>query len=226
MHLPFHPAAGFGDLLPGHFVVPQNPIRDAGTPMVPSVQAASGNVPVRIPKMGDLLPGMFVVPQNPLMAAIMGADVTQPDKGAGKAVVASLHGLGCGGGCGGACGCGGYSPHFAGLGVAPNPSAIVNVPERAAARMLPRYDLKRFEGYAYGPQGLGDINSTLQSAETWLTAPSALSASIPNWMLWGGAAVAVWLLMPGGSEYRTQTAALRSQYRGYRRAARAAGSIG
>lgn len=49
-----HPAPGFGDLLPGFFVVPQNPF----TP------------PVRVPGIGDILPGRFIVPQNPLRDAL------------------------------------------------------------------------------------------------------------------------------------------------------------
>lgn len=54
-HLPFHPAPGLGELLPGFFVVPQNPITAAvkGTQYIPHV--------------GELLPASFSVPQNPIV---------------------------------------------------------------------------------------------------------------------------------------------------------------
>ena len=67
MRMPFHPAPGLGDLVGGFFVVPQNPIMDAGTPMVPSVQAQYPNRITRRPRMGDLVAASFVVPQNPLL---------------------------------------------------------------------------------------------------------------------------------------------------------------
>jgi len=54
MQLSFHPAPGFGDLLPGSFVVPMNPIT-----------AANGQV-TYIPRIGEILPGTYSVPQNPL----------------------------------------------------------------------------------------------------------------------------------------------------------------
>ncbi len=50
-----HPAPGFGELIPGSYVVPQNPI----------TMAESG---VRyVNRMGELLPGAFSVPQNPII---------------------------------------------------------------------------------------------------------------------------------------------------------------
>lgn len=67
-----HPAPGFGDLLPGSFVVPQNPI--AGQ------QAIS-----YIPKIGELLPGRFTVPQNPLIKTVR----------QGVAAMTGLGGCGC-----------------------------------------------------------------------------------------------------------------------------------
>lgn len=82
--LNFHPAPGLGDLLPGWYTVPQNPLRPDSTPLVPSVQAASGNRITRKPTIGDLLPGtMFVIPQNPILQNISGG----------------MAGLGCGCGC-------------------------------------------------------------------------------------------------------------------------------
>jgi hypothetical protein len=70
-HIPFHPAPGLGDLLPGEFVVPQNPIRDAGTALVPSAVGLNGGKPYRVAKLGDLMPGKFTVPQNPLITTLM-----------------------------------------------------------------------------------------------------------------------------------------------------------
>lgn len=165
----FHPAPGLGDLLDGWFVVPQNPVRDAGTPMVPSVQATMpGRVMVK-PHMGDFLPGTFTVPQNPIV----------------KNLQTGMGGLACVGGMGCACG----SPSCAG----PEP-------------------------YYYGMSGFD-----LTTIQTWATSPSFVSASIPNWALWGGAAVALWFMtQPSGSEYREKRKALRSEYAGYRRLARRA----
>lgn len=65
-HLDVHPAPGFGDLIPGWFSVPQNPIQGDSTPIVASINAKAGGMAVKIPTMGELLPGFFVVPQNPL----------------------------------------------------------------------------------------------------------------------------------------------------------------
>ena len=60
MNIPFHPAPGIGELLPGFFVVPQNPIRDA--------MGMSG---VRYqPHIGELMPASFTVPQNPIVKNI------------------------------------------------------------------------------------------------------------------------------------------------------------
>ena len=153
----FHPAPGLGDLAPGFFVVPQNPLRDDSTVLVPSVQASAGGRIVKKPHIGDFVAATFVVPQNPVA----------------RNLATGMGGLGCG--CG-----------------AP--------------------DCGRSAAYgAYGLQGLD-----LSSLTTWASEPSVLSASIPNWLLWGGAAAAAWMLfMPGGAEYRAQ----KGQYRGYRRLA-------
>ena len=69
--LNFHPAPGLGDLLPGEFVVPQHPIRDAGTPLVPSNVGLTKGRPYKVPKLGDLMPGKFAVPQNPLITTLV-----------------------------------------------------------------------------------------------------------------------------------------------------------
>lgn len=97
MHLPYHPAPGFGELLPGSFVVPQNPIRDAGTALVPSVQAKALGRVVRVPHIAELMPASFDIPQNPLRDALLSASVvnTQSTKGMGcVGCGAGLDGLG------------------------------------------------------------------------------------------------------------------------------------
>ena len=160
-HIPFHPAVGFGDLLPGSYAVPQNPIRDAGTALVPTNFAVTGNRPYRVPGIGELLSAKFTVPQNPLRNTLVNgwSGVAKPTGGCGCA--------------GGGCGCGGH--------------------------------------------GMGDLSDFTD----WLQTSSV--GGLPNWLIYGGAAVAAWMIfMPGGSDYRQQSRALRSQYRGYRRASRSA----
>jgi hypothetical protein len=78
--LNFHPAPGLGDLLPGEFVVPQNPIRDAGTPLVPSNVGLTKGRPYKVPKLGDLMPGKFAVPQNPLITTLVNGYGGMPTK--------------------------------------------------------------------------------------------------------------------------------------------------
>ena len=77
MNLPYHPAPGLGDLLPGYFVVPQNPItaRDYGVTVNPGI--------------GDILPAAFSVPENPIL------NYTR-----GKVKPLGQSGCGCGGSCG------------------------------------------------------------------------------------------------------------------------------
>jgi hypothetical protein len=149
-------------LLNGWFIVPQNPVRDGGTALVPSVQATAPGRVLRKPHMGDFLPATFTVPQNPIVDNLR----------------TNMRGLAGGMGCG--CGtpdCG--QGNYAGL-----------------------------SGF--------DVSSLTD----WAQQPSPIS-SVPNWALYGGAAVAAYLIfMPGGSEYRAKSRALASQYRGYRRAGR------
>jgi len=156
-HLPFHPAPGLGDLLPGMFVVPQNPIRDAGTPLVPSVQATAPNQVMRVKHIGELLSAAFVVPQNPIVRTLATGGQTS-----------GMAGLGC-------MGC-----------------------------------------------GLGDTSTTSTSTGSWtdFLTNSTIISGIPDGLIYGGAALALYMLMaPGGKEYRQKARALRSQYRGYKRAA-------
>ena len=109
-HLPFHPAVGFGDLAPGWFVLPQNPVRSDGTPLVPSIQATAPGKAIQLPSLADLVAGSFVVPQNPLLPKV------------------GMSGLGCG--CGGGFGCDGGANYYAlnglaGLGDTTAPTPIV-----------------------------------------------------------------------------------------------------
>lgn len=104
-HIGRHPAPGLGELIPGSFVVPSNPIVS----------------PSYIPHIGELLPASFPIPQNPLIAAITSPPgyglPNQPGLGCGCAPAgcgsgmcggaAGLAGLGADCGCiGGMCGCG------------------------------------------------------------------------------------------------------------------------
>ncbi len=78
--LNYHPAPGMGDLLPGFYVVPQNPVQ-----------------PVKyIRGISEILPGSFPVPQNPVK------DYTR-----GQTKLIGQNGMsGCGCGCGGGSSCG------------------------------------------------------------------------------------------------------------------------
>jgi len=92
LHL--HPAPGLGELMPGWFVVPQNPIAPDYTALVPTPQAKAHGQPVRVRGMRELLSARFTVPQNPIRRELSGNGVT------------GLGGCGCaGGGCMGNCGC-------------------------------------------------------------------------------------------------------------------------
>lgn len=99
MNIGMHPAIGLGELMPGWFVVPQNPV--------------DGPVSY-IRGIGDILStGGFAVPQNPVTDRYAGNVLpigVQPGATGmvnNKTVAsASLSGCGCGGGCGHS-GCGG-----------------------------------------------------------------------------------------------------------------------
>jgi hypothetical protein len=90
-HIGRHPAPGFGELIPGSFVVPSNPIAPRGY----------------IPHIGELLPASFTVPQNPLVAAMLtppGSGMPDTGGGPGSGLDSGL-GCGCSTGCGsGMCG--------------------------------------------------------------------------------------------------------------------------
>lgn len=92
MQLNMHPAIGLGEMLPGWFAVPQNP-----------VQAAHGVT--YTPGIGEIIGGTFAVPQNPVKdytAGSVRALGTAPD---------------CGCGCGGSSGgCGGGKINGIGMG--------------------------------------------------------------------------------------------------------------
>jgi hypothetical protein len=61
-------APGFGDILPGNFVLPQNPF----------THPLAG---VRVPHLAELLPAKFAIPENPLLNALQGK--TMPGQGCG-----------------------------------------------------------------------------------------------------------------------------------------------
>jgi hypothetical protein len=91
----FHPAPGFGQLMPGDFVVPQNPISRA--------ERGVGYVA----RMGELLPGSFSVPQNPIVRNF-------------QTGMQGMGTMGCAGGMG--CEGAGFTGSLAGLGEISLPS--------------------------------------------------------------------------------------------------------
>lgn len=101
--LSHHPAPGLGDILPGWFAVPQNPViaKQQGITYAPTI--------------GDILPGSYPVPQNPIKDYTKGQVrmIGQaPSAGSGQLNGVGVGNCGCGcngaGACGdhGACGCG------------------------------------------------------------------------------------------------------------------------
>lgn len=61
-HIGIHPAPGLGDMVPGWFVIPNNPIRDG--------QSATGVG--YIPHIGELIPAKFGIPENPIIRGLAG----------------------------------------------------------------------------------------------------------------------------------------------------------
>jgi len=95
--LGIHPAPGMGEILPGWFAVPQNPV-DVGMSGVSYT-----------PGIGEILPGSFVVPQNPLKAFTTGNVKLIGQTGGSGGGSGQLNGVAvsdCGCGCGGHGGCG------------------------------------------------------------------------------------------------------------------------
>jgi len=85
-NIAFHPAPGLGDLLPGWYAVPQDPI----------TAAAKGVT--YTPGIGDILPAAFVVPQNPVKDFVAGqVKLIGQGQGSGKGNVHKDCGCGCGG---------------------------------------------------------------------------------------------------------------------------------
>jgi len=153
MRLNYHPAPGLGDLLPGFFVVPQNPVRDAETALVPSVQALNPGAILKKPHIGDFLPGtFFAVPQNPVR----------------KNLATGMGGLSCGGS--GQCS-GGNFYGMSGMGA----TTATTTP----APTIP----------------FSTAITSMANFQAWLQQPSPVSASVPNWALYGGGALAVFALM-------------------------------
>ena len=58
-HLPYHPALGLAEMMPGTWAVPQNPIEE-------------GAMVKYRPKLGELMPAFFPIPENPLLNALQG----------------------------------------------------------------------------------------------------------------------------------------------------------
>ncbi len=100
--LPFHPAPGLGELLPGWFDVPQNPLRPDSTDLVPTVRAAVGNRVTKKPTMGELIQGIvFNVPDNPVVTQLKGGMGMIPAHYSLPSPSVGMSGMGCG--CGGGC---------------------------------------------------------------------------------------------------------------------------
>ena len=120
-NLSIHPAPGFGDLLPGWYAVPQNPV-DAGMSGISYT-----------PGIGDILPGVYAVPQNPLKDYISGQVrlIGQQSNATGQ-----LNGAPVGGGCG--CGCGGHGGCGSGMGAAPTPTGMPSVSVTPTSETLTR----------------------------------------------------------------------------------------
>jgi hypothetical protein len=202
MHTTFHPAPGLGDLPGGWFDVPSNPVQGPSSVLVPTQRAVYPNQVLQRGRLGDFVRASFPVPQNPLF---MRNPLVMPNGGMGDFVPGQFpvpRNPLCqsqGGGMG--CACDGASSAY------------------------------------YGMNGLGQTLSDVWSDATagnwsqassdfmsWLQEDSSVLPSIPNWGLVAGAVAAWMLFMPGGSEYRKKSSALRSQYRGYRRAGAAVAS--
>jgi len=73
----------------GWFNIPQNPIRDAGTPLVASASAMAPNKVLRTRSIGELLQASFTVPQNPIIRTLATGGQTSGMVGLG------CSGLGC-----------------------------------------------------------------------------------------------------------------------------------
>jgi hypothetical protein len=87
MNINVHPAPGFGELLPGFFVVPHNPI----TPVS------------RVPRIGELVAAKFSIPENPLTRALVGDNGLQP-QGSRSVSMSAIGSCGCiGSMCGQGC---------------------------------------------------------------------------------------------------------------------------
>ncbi len=97
-NISFHPAPGLGDLMPGWYPVPQNPMTDGVA---------------YIPRIGEIMAGSYPVPQNPIRDYTKGqVTLLGQQNGCGPGMIngqvanpdatgEGLGGCGCGGGCGG-----------------------------------------------------------------------------------------------------------------------------
>lgn len=141
MRVNYHPAPGLGDLLPGYFVVPQNPVRDAEGPLVPSVQALAAGAVLKKPHMGEFLPATFAVPQNPIRKSL-------------ATNMNGLNGMGCGCGGGQSCGCASNFYGMSGLGA--------NVPFSSAFSSM-----ANFEAWAQQPSPVSTASLNIPNWALW-----------------------------------------------------------
>lgn len=104
MQLSIHPAPGVGELMPGWFVVPQNPLRQASQFVNGRAVVALADEQTRAgytPRIGELVAASFTVPQNPLVSHLSGC------------------------GCGGSCGCASCASGMGFLGL---PDTVSGIP--------------------------------------------------------------------------------------------------
>lgn len=119
---------GMGELIPGTFVVPQNPIT-AVTKASASVTGPSAYVPgvgmVKVmPRIGEILDAQWVVPQNPIM------DAQRNRVGVGNAIIRNLGACGCGTGKNkNDCGCHGKGWAYGRGGKYPESAALAGLGE-------------------------------------------------------------------------------------------------
>jgi hypothetical protein len=74
MQLDLHPAPGVGELMPGWFAVPQNPLRPGSRLLTNHIRAALVDERSKAryaPRIGELVEASFTVPQNPLLDRLL-----------------------------------------------------------------------------------------------------------------------------------------------------------
>ena len=154
MMLNHHPAPGLGDLLPGFFVVPQNPITDTqGTTYVP--------------RIGEILPASYAVPQNPIKDYMSGQ--CQPDRPRTRCPRESQReSISCG------CGVGDVRRLAAGLGISPR--IWPKSPPTSPRGITRRFSQTRCLASPCGPlpRGWGSCSSWVGRNTPIITVPGGL----------------------------------------------------